>query len=168
MRPPTPSMTEWWTFMTRAAESASTPSTSTASQSGNAGSNPLVAIVCARSRTARSPPWSGRRMRRRWTSRSKVSSGTNWGRPRPGRLTARDRRRGTDSVNEAMRARTSAQSGVESSTSSATMVGRMTGSALIVHSKASDPLMVSTPLVVSVSAITDPLTGDSATIPGGL
>ncbi len=47
------------------------------------------------------------------------------------------------------------------------MVGRMTGSALIVHSKASDPLMVSTPLVVSVSAITDPLTGDCATIPGG-
>ena len=52
------------------------------------------------------------------------------------------------------RARTSAQSGFPSRTMRATMVGRMTGSELIVHSRASEPLMVSTALeLCSASAI---------------
>ena len=142
-RPPTPSMSAWWTFITRAARSPM-PSTRTASHRGSAESNPLVAIVWAMSRTSRRLPCPARRMRRRWVSRSKDASGTNWGRPRPGaRVTARERRRGTATVSAPTRARTSAQSGLPSRTMMATMVGRITGSAPIVHSRASEPLMVS-------------------------
>ena len=47
------------------------------------------------------------------------------------------------------------------------MVGRMTGSVLMVHSRASEPLIVSAPLIVSVSAIADPLRSDSARSPRG-
>ncbi len=165
--PPTPSMSAWCTFITRAAPSPSTPSTRVASHSGNAASKPLVAIVWARSRTSRRLPLPGRRMRRRCVSSSKPSSGTNCGLPRPGaRVTARARRRGTASVRPAMRSRTTPQSGVWSRTTTATMVGRITGSAPIVHSSASEPLMVSTFLVpVLGSAITRPFQRDSGISP---
>ena len=159
-RPPTPSMSAWWTFITSAARSP-TPSTRTASHSGSAASNPLVAMVWAMSRTSRRFPCPARRMRRRCVSSSKDASGTNCGRPRPGaRFTARERRRGTANVRAPTRARTSAQSGLPSRTMMATMVGRITGSALIVHSSASEPLMVSAPGAhISSPPMAQPLLG---------
>ena len=81
----------------------------------------------------------------------KVSSSTNCGRPRPGaRVTARERRRGTASVSPATRAPDLCPVRLPSKTMRATMVGRMTGSELIVHSRASEPLMVSTALEPSL------------------
>ena len=47
------------------------------------------------------------------------------------------------------------------------MVGRITGSALMVHNRASEPLIVSASLIVSVSAIADPLGSDSVRYPRG-
>ncbi len=93
--PPTPSVTEWCTFITTAARPPSKPSTTNVSHRGRARSKLDCAIGPTKSRSCRSLPGAGTTMRRRWKSTSKSGSfAQRGGAIRNGGASTRWRRRG--------------------------------------------------------------------------
>ena len=127
--PPTPSVSEWCSFMTSAARSPSRCSTSVNSHSGWAGSNAAIAALRAIVRTVPGVWGSGESTRRKCQLRSKPSSTVQRGvASRAGGTTTFLRKDGTSRVTRSSRATSVSQSGRPSSHATTTTVDRSAGS----------------------------------------
>ena len=139
--PPTPSVSEWWTFMTMAARSPSSPSKSVNDHSGRDGSKPVIASRRANSTTVAGVWGAGTPMRHRCIDRSNSQS-THCGVDKlAGDATGRCRNRGASRVARSSLAATTPASGAESSQTTATIVERSPASCSMFHASASGSRM---------------------------
>ncbi len=159
--PPTPSVSEWWSFITRAVWPPSSPSMNVNSHSGRSRSRPAMPVLRANSRTVASVFGGAASNRRTCHDRSKSGSTTQRGvASRSGGNMTRCRNPGDSRVMRSSRSGNRSQSGLPSRSSTHTTVERSSGSFSMYQENASLSRMCTS--MRSGNDITSPSFSDSA------